>query len=137
MTAVMQPIYQPGETIKIHTDLFPSTVSPLPPGVPTNRMLRTVVTERALTVMWQTPDGKIGRVDIPMATEQTQAATYNGGAVGSYAVARAGGCGCRGKAVKAANPFPTNTLAQAPRLAAAAQNQSYGVPPARWARRRG
>lgn len=130
-------IYPPGESIQIHTDLMPSTVTPLPPGVPSGRMLRTLVTERALTVMWQSPAGQIGRVDIPMTTEQTQNATFNGGTVGNYAVARAGGCGCRAKAVRAVNPFPSNQLAQAPRLNKAAQYQTYGVPPARWSRKRG
>lgn len=132
-------IYQPGETIKIHTDLFPSTVTPLPPGVPTGRMLRTIITERALTVMWQSPSGlPIGRVDIELTPEQTAGASFAGGTAGGYVVQRAGGCGCKGKVVKAQNPFPQNKLQQAPRQALGVTQTPYGVPPnTRWGRRRG
>ena len=135
-------IYQPGEAVKIHTDLFPSRVSPLPPGVPTNRMIRTVITERALTVMWQSPQGvPTGRVDIEMTPEQTMGAAFNGGQVGDYFVERAGGCGCRGKAVKAVNPFPKNNLVQVPRRDQAVRNQPIGVPlnrqPTKFVRKRG
>lgn len=138
MTALTE-IYQPGETIKIHTDLFPSQVNPLPPGVPSGRMIRTIITERALTVMWQSPQGHpVGRVDIELTPEQTAGASFAGGTVGEYVVQRAGGCGCRGKVVKAVNPFPQNKLQQAPRLDQGVTQQPYGVPPnTRWARKRG
>lgn len=122
-------IYEPGENIPIHTDLMPASVTPLPPGVPSGKMLRVLVTERALTVLWQTPEGSVGRTDIEMTADQTQQASYSGGDVGGYQVARAGGCGCRGKALKAASPFPGHRLTQAPRLELARQNQPYGVPP--------
>lgn len=135
-------IYEPGEAIKIHTDLFPSTVTPLPEGVPTGRMIRTLITERALTVMWQSPTGlPIGRVDIELTPEQTAGATFNGGQVGEYMVQRAGGCGCRGKIVTAAKPFPENSLVQVSRREQGNQQASYGVPPQRqptsWTRKRG
>jgi hypothetical protein len=125
-------IYEPGENIPIHTDLMPASIAPLPPGVPGGKMLRVLVTERALTVMWQTPEGSVGRMDLPMSAEQTSQATYSGGQVGEYQVARAGGCGCRGKALKAAAPFPGHRLTQAPRLDQA--RQTYGVPPKRFER---
>jgi hypothetical protein len=98
-------------------------------------MLRTLVTERALTVMWQSPTGlPIGRVDIEMTRDQTANATFAGGQVGEYMVQRAGGCGCRGKSVKAAKPFPENRLIQ---VSTQAVPQTYGVPPTRWERKRG
>ena len=126
-TAEKAEIYQPGEVIEIYTDLMPASVSPLPPNVPSGRMLRVLVTARALTVMWQTPDGRVARTDIEMTRDQTAGASYTGGVVGEYNVTRAGGCGCRGKAVKAAQPFPDNRLTPAPRVKQA--ERTYGVPP--------
>jgi len=120
-------IYAPGETVEIYTDLMPSSVIPLPPGVPHGRMLRTLVTARALTVMWQSPAGEVGRIDLEMTAEQTAGASYTGGTVGEYQVGRAGGCGCQGKRVKAATPFPDNRLTPAPRAKQA--ERTYGVPP--------
>ena len=139
MTDTTAPVYAPGETVRIYTDLHPAAVSPRPAGVPNGVKLRAVVTERALTLLWQTGSGpsgpSISRMDIPMTDEQTRFASYLGGNVGEYNVVRGSGCSCGGRAVRGYSPFPGVNLVQATGSAASAR--PYGVPPQRYARSRG
>lgn len=125
-------IYEPGEQVSIHTDLFPAQIIPRPDGVPSGPKLRVVITERALTVLWAGPDGTVGRWDVELTEEQTADATFNGGKVGGYTVAKAGGCGCGSKAARSVDPFPGVIYVQVPRTKSAVK--TYGVPPDRYQR---
>lgn len=137
----MDAVYTEGETIQLHTDLYPAFVHPLPDGVPgTQVRKRVVVTERCLTIGWAVA-GVVQRVDIPMTLEETSTATLRGGKVGDYDVGRDTGCGsCGSGAIKNWKPWPGVILSQAPRtdLAAAAlrTNANYGLPSTRYSRSR-
>jgi hypothetical protein len=122
--------YPAGATVPLYCDIVNARVEPLPPGVPVGVKLRVVVTQLALTVLWQTPTGEIGRVDVPMSEDDTRRATYVGGLVGPYMVSSGGGCSsCGSAALNRFVPFPnTDYVMRLP------EGQVYGVPPARWER---
>lgn len=136
-----EAIYTQGDVVLLHTDLFPGFVRPLPPGVPGDGIRkRVLVTERALSVAWSV-SGRVSRVDIPMAKEETSRATLRGGAVGPYTVGRDNGCSsCGAGAIKSYKFFPGVTLKSEPRadVAAAAlkDDKTYGLPSVRYSRTR-
>lgn len=134
-------IYTRGDTVLLHTDIFPGFVRPTPPGVPeTGVRKRVVVTERALSVAWSVA-GRVQRVDIPLTPEETSRATLRGGPAGPYEVGRDNGCsGCGSGAIKSYKFFPGVIMKEELRseVAAAAlkDDKTYGLPSVRYQRTR-
>lgn len=133
-------IYGPGETIQLHCDIFPGFVRgenlPEIPGQGIRK--RVVVTERALTILWQEGQ-EIRRVDVELTPEQTEKATLRGGVVGDWIVGRDNGCASCGAAkVKNIRVWPEQILSQVPRTELAAQalkdDRTYGLPSHRYSR---
>ncbi len=137
----MDPIYYKGETVALHTDLFPGFVHPEPMGVPgTGIRKRVVVTERCLTILWAV-GGKVHRRDIPMTKEQTAGATLRGGTVGEYEIGRDNGCSsCGAGAIKNERVWPGVIMKQETRQEQAARaiagDPNYGLPVGRYSRSR-
>lgn len=137
----MEPIYTKGETVLLHTDIFPGFVRPLPPGVPgSGTRKRVVVTERALSIAWSVA-GRVQRVDIPLAPEDTANATLRGGPAGQYVVGRDEGCSsCGSGAIKSYKFWPGVIMKEETRAELAAQelkkDRTYGLPSVRYSRTR-
>jgi hypothetical protein len=121
-------IYEPGEQVELYADIFPSSVTPRPEGWPLGAKVRTIISERCLTMAWQAGD-QVYRIDLPMTEEETSLATFRGGPVGEYEVARAGGCRCGSKLVLAWEAFPGVIWVQDPRMDLVRPNMSGLVPP--------
>lgn len=124
-------IYEPGEHVPLFCDIFPSSVTPRPEGWPTGTKVRTIVSERCMTLAWQAGgvNAPIQRLDIPMTALDTAETTFRGGVVGAFTVAQAGGCRCQGRAVLAWEPFPGVIWVQDPRLEKVVAHRSGLIPP--------
>lgn len=109
--------YQPGDSTSVLTDLFPAAISPRPVEVPSGAKIRVIITTGCLTVAWlagregMTPI--IGRVDIPLAPEDTVGVNHLGGQAGAYLVERGPGCSCGAAGLKNWQPYPDVTLLRA------------------------
>lgn len=134
-------IYTQGDTVMLHTDIFPGFVHPLPQGVPGRGFRkRVIVTERCLTIGWAV-SGQIYRIDIPMTEEQTAMATLRGGPVGEYMVGRDQGCGsCGAGLIRNYKFWPGIHTTTVPRTEVAAAalktDKTYGLPSNRYTRAR-
>lgn len=124
-------IYEPGEQVPLFCDIFPSSVTPSPPGWPTGVKVRTIVSQRCMTLAWQAGgiNAPIQRIDLPMTVEDTAETTFRGGVVGTYTVAQASGCRCNGRAVLGWEPFPGVIWVQDPRVEKLVPNRSGLIPP--------
>lgn len=137
-------LFQRGETAQLYADMFPGAINPRPAGIPSGVKLRVLLTNRGITLAWQEGSGPngpiIGRMDIPMESDQMLQANFRGGQVGEYMVSQGGGCNCGARAVRNWVPYPGVNYESNPRhgLAAAQAGQSttYGVPPKRYSRLR-
>jgi len=111
-------------TVTLIADLFPGSVvltetGKRPEGVPTSAKLKVVVATHEIAIGWELGsfDGgpKIGELRIDITGEDISRLDHNGGVVGPYTIARAGGCSC-GKGLKRWNPYagqPTTQLVRA------------------------
>lgn len=110
-------IYEPGQVVKIYADIYPATITPLPPGVPNNSSFkfRILITERAVTIAWSTGSG-ISRVDIEMDQEEIAPyVSYRGGVIAGYSIGERGGCpSCGARAIRGWSPFPGVNLVSTP-----------------------
>lgn len=130
-------IYESGETIQLHCDIFPAFVrgENLPDGIPSHGIRkRIVVTERCMTVLWQVGQD-IQRQDIELLPEQTSQTTLRGGPVGLWTVGRDYGCaGCGAAGVKNLKVWPGHPFTQVPRAELAQRalrdDKTYGLPSA-------
>lgn len=128
-------IYEPGEVIQLHCDIFPAYVrgENLPDGIPVHGIRkRIVVTERCLTVLWQVGQ-EVMRHDVELLEAQTAKTTLRGGPVGIWTVGRDNGCaGCGAAKVKNIKVWPGHPLTQVPRTELAQQalkaDSTYGLP---------
>jgi hypothetical protein len=116
-------------------DLFPGDVrgpdGKRPEGVPVNAKLHVFVTTTQILIGWEsgafgTNQSQIASRTIEVTEEDTATADHNGGQVGEWTVARAGGCSC-GKALKRWNPFAATGAVQVARV----RPNGYGLPTGR------
>lgn len=133
-------LYEPGEHPVRWADIMPAQVTPRPDGVPSGSKLRVIVTERYLTILWQSGAGPtgpiIGRLDIEVDPEQTNG-DYRSGQAGEYAYSKAGGCGCGANALKGFQAFPGITFTEPAREARTeSRARTYGLPSQRYSRTR-
>jgi hypothetical protein len=125
-------------TVTLIADLYPGDCRDAegnrPEGVPATAKLHVILTTTQIAIGWEagaygSNGSSISSVFIDVTEEETATATYNGGQVGPWTIARAGGCSC-GKTLKRWNPYAGQAINQAARTTTA-RPDSYGLPTAR------
>jgi len=120
-------------TVTLIADLYPGDVRDAegnrPEGVPPNAKLHVILATTQIAIGWEagaygSNGSTIASVFIDVTEEETATATYNGGQVGPWTIARAGGCSC-GKTLKRWNPYAGQAISQVAREPRAA---TYGLP---------
>ena len=127
--------FQPGDSTRVLTDLFPAAITPRPADVPAGAKIRVIITTGCMTVAWLagrngvTPI--IGRVDIPMEAGDTDGVNHLGGQAGAYRVERGPGCSCGAAGLKNWQPYPDVTIQHGTTFRAAVNT---GTPKTRYTR---
>lgn len=115
-------------------DLFPGSVlvteiGKRPDGVPASAKLHVVVTTTQIAIAWELGSygggPQVGELFLDVSEFDNSDLSHNGGVVGPYTVARAGGCSC-GRALKRWNPYAGQQVTQLVR--ASSGQSSYGIP---------
>jgi len=108
------------EPVTLIADLFPGSVvvtetGARPDGVPKSAKLKVVVATHEIAIGWEMGiiDGvaRIGEQRIDITGYDISGLDHNGGVVGPYTIARAGGCSC-GKGLKRWNPYAGQQVTQ-------------------------
>lgn len=133
-------MYEPGESVIRYADIFPATVTPWKAPLPVRQdgeaqsvMLRAIVTERLLTIGWQSGQN-IYRVDLEMMPEQTAGTSLQGGQVGEWMVGRRGGCRCNARLLSGWDPFPGVIFTGPATLVVSQGDSTWGLIPPRYSR---
>lgn len=136
-------MYAPGETVIRYCTIFPATVAPWAPPLPITQsgeaqslMLRAIVTERLLTIGWQSGQN-VFRLDIDIDPLQAARIGLEGGQIDTperhWIVGRRGGCRCNANLLAGWDPFPGVNLIPAGN-GAVRDPSTYGLIPPRYSR---